>query len=224
MLKAFSSICDINLVLYGKCSKTKKYLVKKQKFISHHKAIKLMNKGKAIYISAFNPLYQVVKSDKIFNHFDSNEWQPLKSFTFSNLIAARLFYHIGYIKNDLIEDKRCYLFDNWCNQNDEAAAPDFIKTEYNNDIHLIELTENLKFNEKILQEVQDIDGIFIYKINTTNEQKREEIKQQLISFSFYLKNNSNTYGYYNDAEIIDINSFANYLNCNIIMHKYEEAI
>lgn len=226
MLYVCASIVDMKILLLGKHKKTKKQLVKKQKFVSTWKAKRLIKKGKAVYISAFNPLYKVVPNDKIFNILGA-DMTPLESFTYENLCEARLFYHIGYVKNDILDTKEAERFNEWCNNQNgtkentwilRAALLNFIDIIYKEkDIHLIKLSDDLKLNEEILQSVQDLNGIFIYDINNSGK-ITDEIKQQLISFSYYLKNSSNTYGYLNDRKDIDPYKFAEYTGGEVIVH------
>ena len=161
----------------------------------------------------------------------------MESFTYENLCEARLFYHIGYIKDDILETKEAERFNEWCNNPKgtkentwvlRAALLNFIDIIYKEkDIHLIKLSDNLKLNEEVLQSVQNEDGIFIYDIEPLNSDGAalneigatlSEIKQQLISFSYYLKNNSNTYGYLNDRKDIDPYKFAEYTGGRVIVH------
>lgn len=224
MLKSLLNITDFNLLICGKHRKTKKYLDKKQKFISKRKMKKLQENGDVLNISVFNPLYNVVESDKIFNDFP-NTWEPMRKFTPDEIKQAQVFYHIGYIKNDIIDDKRTELFSEWIRCSDRCKPfdynPYFVSNDYDYDkIHVIRLTDNVEHNGQVLNEVEYEEGIFIYEIINDNEHHDFSIEQQLREFAYYLKNKSNTYGYLNRN--IDPVSIAVALNVEIVYHEYKE--
>lgn len=224
MLKSLLNVANFNLLICGKHHKTKKLLDKKQKFISKHKMKKLHDKNNALIISVFNPLYNVVESQKNFDNF-LNKWQPMKSFTPIEIEQAQIFYHIGYIKNDIYNDDRVKSFSDWTLAQDKdkffGYDPTFVSSNYNNDkIHLIKLTNNLENNSKVLNEVEKEDGLFFYSLNVEPDHK-EIVKQQLSEFAYYLKNKSNAYGHFNGDDV-DIISIASALNVDIITHEYKE--
>ena len=161
LLKAFSVYNEINIFIYGKKKKTKKFLAKKQKRISFYKVKKLLKNKKTLYISPFNPLYEVTKSKEKFKHFDTDIWYPMKQFTYDNLLIAREFYHIGYLKNDLIENELCKDFNNWCTNQKNFYTESWVdyselvpaQDNFNNLIYFLELCDDLEKNNKLLQKM-----------------------------------------------------------------------
>lgn len=222
MLQSLTSVSNIRVNLFGKHKITKKY-VKDAKFISKWKLNRLLKRENIIYISTFNPLYQVVKTDKIFKSFNMDNvimTELINKFCYSHLLTAREFYHIGYIKNDLIEDSRCADFENWCcagaaeNQRFNPKVwqdyeLNFVGADYDNDkIYVIKLTSDLKQNNIILQRMENEDAMFFYDIETDKLSLQHQILSQIAQFSLYSQRHSNAPNYYNinlpDNEIQNI--------------------
>ena len=82
MLLAYANFYDIKIFLYGKKRKTKELLSKETKFISYFKLKKKIKQDKVIFISVYNPIYQVVKSNKTFKNF--------------SIIPQKLMEHFNY--------------------------------------------------------------------------------------------------------------------------------
>lgn len=213
MLKVFSAITPINLVIYGKRRKTKD-IVREAKRIGRFKFNKLKKKGNIVYISPFNPLYQVALADDTFKELDStiSVWYPMKDFTPAQLQAIRLFYHIGYIKNDIIEDNeatnrlqrwcecssmyenRSWEDDNFCFDN---SSPEGLTVVY--------LTSSLEKNNILLREVENTDDIVLYKLpEGVDDEVHDQIITQLKQYSLFVKRHSNAFGYLNILNKMDI--------------------
>ncbi len=198
LLKSITNIKNFQLFFYGRKFNTRSY-VKKEKFITKRKLNKLINSNKVIYISVDNPIYQVIKNKKKFNYFPNITVHPIQNFTLEEIKAAQIFYHIGYIKNDIIETKETKLYTELEKGNiDSSLNLDSIEV-VENSIVLINLTDSLEENEKVLNKVENLNGIFIYNFNKNFEEIKEnkDLMNQLYTFGIYLKNKSNIIGYYN---------------------------
>ena len=85
----------------------------------------------------------------------------MKQFTYDNLLMAREFYHIGYLKNDLIENELCKDFNNWCTNQKNFYTESWIdyselvpaQDNFNNFIYFLELCDDLEKNNKLLQKM-----------------------------------------------------------------------
>lgn len=225
LLRIINSITDFKFYICGKRHKTKKYL-KKIKTISKTKKDHLLKKEKAVLISAFNPIYQVIDYNKVFKNFDYRyRLSPMIQFTPIEIEQTKSFYNIGDIKNDILNSPIVENYKNWIsekptfeNNTFEYYLP-FISKEYKEQqIHLIKLSSDLTHNSEILNELENANGLFFYYIpDNLEKQDLDKLKQQLYEFSFYIKNNSNICGYYNVN--IDANEIANNFSADIIVHK-----
>lgn len=214
MLKAFSGALGFKLLLCGRRRKTKSWVDKKQKSISWWRAKRLLKKDKAVFISAFNPLYKVNNSKEIFNSFDTNEWRPLEKFTPSQLGLIRIFYHIGYLKDDILESDVSQVFDARC-RDANLEQYDFIEgfdTFPDNEVYYINITNDLERNQKVLNRMEDKEGLFFYH---HKQNLSDKTIQQLKDFSYFIKNSSNAYGYNNDIDRKTIKDIAYRLNATI---------
>ena len=106
---------NFKFYLYGKKRKTKKYLENKQKFISLRKIHKICCKGEnnIIAINSYNSIYKVINYNKLSKVFV--DYELMEQFTPKEIFIAQTFYHIGYIKKDLIQNnnKDIIAFQNW---------------------------------------------------------------------------------------------------------------
>lgn len=227
MLKAISAIEPINIILYGKCKKTKKLLPKEQKKIGRiGLKRKLKKDNNIIFISSFNPLYKVASKEFNSTNLGYDYWYPMKSFTPDQLKILRVFYHIDYIKNDIIDDK-IYTknFQSWCDNQLTGAAGNpwldmkfpFIEEKYNcKRIIVVNLTSSLATNKLLLQAVENTDAIVLYKMPEVDNYKQKEINEQLKQYALFIKYHSNTYGYYNIITNEEqISNYSTFLNCEI---------
>ena len=160
-----------NFYLFGKAKKTKEY-IKNVKFYSKWKLKK--NKDKIILISSFNPIYKVSDNKYKSNKFINPDYYLINRFTPDELHQSRLFYHIGYIKNDILN----YKYGNLINFNN--SINDLSK---NNDIILKdkELIENkipkvlfvwiesnkekLEETTSLMQDIEQSDDLIFYFFN-----------------------------------------------------------
>lgn len=210
MLKAISAIEPINLIVYGKRRKTKKMMPKTQKRVGRLGLKRLMKKEEnIIFISAFNPLYKVASSKNTFNIFNYPTWSPIKSFTPDQLKTLRVFYHIDYIKNDIIDDKIITKsFQSWCENHLTGVSQNawldlslpFSKEEktYNEDtIKVVSLTSDLEDNKILLQDVENTDAIVLYELPEVDGYQHNQIIEQLRQYALFIKRHSNAVGYYN---------------------------
>lgn len=212
MLKVISAMSTpINLVIYGKRRKTKD-IVKGVKRIGNYRLKKLMKQEKAIYISPFNPLYKVTDSKDIFRDFPNVTWYPMKEFTPYQLKAIRLFYHLGYIKNDIIEnDTIINNLQHWCEcsyamenhawENMSFHFNDNIIEPYEGEIIVLFLTSSIEKNTILLREVEKTDSIVLYKFpDNIDDETHNKIITQLRQYSIFIKSHSNAYGYLNEVD------------------------
>ena len=213
MLKVFSAITPINLVIYGKRRKTKD-IVKEAKRIGRFKFNKLKKKGDIVYISPFNPLYQVALADDTFKELDStiSVWYPMKDFTPAQLQSIRLFYHIGYIKNDIIEDNEATnRLQRWCEcssmyENKSWEDDNFCFDNNSPEgLTVVYLTSSLEKNNILLREVENTDDIVLYKLpEGIDDEAHDQIITQLKQYSLFVKRHSNALGYLNVLNKMDI--------------------
>lgn len=232
MLKVISSFSSFNLVIYGKVKRTKE-MIKDVKKIHSIKLKRLIKQNKIIYISPFNPLYKVAFSKDNFKKFNIPIWYPIQNFTPAQLEAIRLFYHIGYIKNDIIEDK--IVKNNlqyWC-ENSQICENNAWRdininldnSPYKNDIIVLNLTSSIEKNKLLLQEIENTNSIVLYHLpEDINKNTYDQIVMQLKQFSLYIKRHTNAYGYLNILNEMDItiNDYQEFFNCNIIYEGEEK--
>lgn len=221
LLKAISGVNPFNLVLYGKKKKTKEMLSDEQKIVGEFGLRKLAKKGNLVFISAFNPLYQVVNKVEIFKHFDLDfkcwfnvgsqsfeTYNIVERFLPAHLRLMRVFYHVGFIKGDFFDDKQyeedIIHFQDWCDNNwveeEDGRAwglydYPWISAEYDNDyIKVVYLTENIEDDKILLQSVQDEDCIVNYSFSGVfddSKEKQNKINELLKQYSLYVKKGSN---------------------------------
>jgi hypothetical protein len=205
----------MNLFLYGKKSKTKKYLEKGEKFIPLSKIKKyIKNCGyKIVYISCFNPIYKVFASNKVFNKFPCDMLYPMKNFTPDEISMAQLFYHIGYIKyskditkrynnGDILEIKNKII--NFCNKMELSEEIKSFGYTWHTEkkIYVVFWENNFEIDKKIAQKVQDLNDMIFYMWYDSLEEPEIISKSY---FPLYLKNKTNIpkleYYNYNDLSI-----------------------
>lgn len=226
LLKVISAVLpnELNIVLYGRRRKTKE-MVKGAKKISKFKLKRLKD---YVYVSPFNPLYKVAGIDDIFKKLPTGIplWFPMESFTPEQLKVLRLFYHVDYISNDIIEDKELTeQFDRWCCgaitswlDNDFKFNDNLIDEYTETDIKIIYLTSDLEKNELLLREIEDTDSIVLYHFpDDINSKEHQMIIDQLKQYALFIKRHSNAIGNLNilNEIIIPIEDFIEFFNCNI---------
>ena len=211
MLNAFSGALGFKLLLCGRRRKTKEWINKKTKTISWWRAKRMLKKDKAVLISAFNPLYKVNNSKEIFNSFETNQWNLVEKFTPAQLGLARIFYHIGYLKDDILESEASAKFDEACREGD-LSGYDFIEglsTFMNKNVYYIKLTNDLKKNEEVLNKLEEENGLFFYYYD---EELKSTSLEQVQTFGYFIQKSSNAYGYNNIIDRETINEIVNQLN------------
>lgn len=186
---------NFNLYIYGKRRKTRKAI--KEKSITKLKVNKLLKLNSSLYVSSYNPIYNVVSNKKKFNKFYSNIFFIMRNFTVQELQMARLFYHIGYYKNDILEqnnDLNYKAFERFCSGESSALLEIFPYVNINinelNDkknIYLVRLNSNIEQNINKLQQIEGCPGIVIYLYEEdgkiTNIIKNETILQMIYEFN-----------------------------------------
>lgn len=189
LLNIQSIVPEFNFKLYGKKKRTRKFLVKKQKFCS---SFELKRKKDDIFlISSFNPIYKVINQKYSYNKIVSLKYNLLTSFTPLEIETAQLFYHIGYIKNDLLckkfikerEDFSAWI-DKPTNEINENIL-NFYGYDYPSKIILAWFDEDVNNNISIMQDLQDETGLVFYYFN----QKPEILFDE--TYSWLVKNKTN---------------------------------
>lgn len=90
-------INNFNLIIYGKVEKTKKYLEKCDYSIVSE--LIDYDENQFIYVSCYNPIYKVIKSQKIFNKFlYKNSYEIVSVFTPVQFKIMSTFYDIQDLK------------------------------------------------------------------------------------------------------------------------------
>lgn len=180
------------LVLTGKISNTKKYLAKERR-ISLRRATKFVKKNWAIIVRPNNPIYKVSNSTIGFKDFGCETYEPIAKFTPQQLGMIQVFYNIGYIQEDPIQIDRelkdknskvkkfndlCYLSIDKDNILDYIATKDLKSV----DIGFAELGEDRETNEKILNYIEDFDGVVFYN---------SKVSKVPSDFTFFVQNKAN---------------------------------
>lgn len=193
MLKSLSEISDFHFVLIGKKKRTKKYLNKKDKFISIRK---LRGLSKYKYISILNPIYNVVSDNDFYKNLGAalgvETIYLMKDFTVDEIFKAQEFYGIGYIEKEIDRNNKVLNeLTKWYNEPAEHIVPPPLqrKVDYNSvKINLVWLSGNLEKDNEVLQDVQDSDNINFY---CYYERPQSLYGRNWIAFSHYVKNKSN---------------------------------
>lgn len=189
LLNIQSIVPEFNFKLYGKKKRTRKFLIKKQKFCS---SFELKRKKDDIFlISSFNPIYKVINQKYSYNKIVSLKYNLLNSFTPQEIETAQLFYHIGYIKNDLLckkfikerEDFSAWI-EKPTNEINENIL-NFYGYDYPSKIILAWFDEDVNNNISIMQDLQDETGLVFYYFN----QKPEILFDE--TYSWLVKNKTN---------------------------------
>jgi hypothetical protein len=179
----------------GKTHKTKQFL-QKEKRIYKWRLKKYLKSNSCVIIQGFNPLYnKVLNTNIVFNDFDCPIWRPVENYTPFVFETAQVFYHIDYIPHDIIFGPDNYegmmSFDKWCRGIENFYYPCFEDYEKTYQIAMVKLTNNLDEDMKLLNEVENFDGIIFYYYDG-------EMPTLLKSeYNLFLKNSCNMPGYNN---------------------------
>ena len=169
---------DFEFMLYGKAKKTKKYLVEKQKFCSKWKLKRIIN---PFVISGFNPIYKVVDKEYCSNKMIIPRYNLIEQFTPQELYTAQLFYHIGYIKNDIFcrkEYRHIEEFKRWCagGPKEHTLIPYYIRPLISNElITAAWFNDDNEKNNELMQKIQDSDNMVFYFYNNKIKKTRNFI-------------------------------------------------
>lgn len=215
-LSSIAGISDLNFSIYPKPKKTKQYLPKKIKEIKAKDLKRLINKNEVIFISTFNPISQVSKSSIKYNK--NIQVCPLKRFLPLHYNKMAEFYGL----NELTSlSKTDIIFNSWCRLENQIFNEDYDMRYKPKEICLVYLSDDLKNNEKILQEVQDKDYLLYYYWEEDSKNEYN-IKKQLQSFGQFVKNKSNIFGYANSVnEGYNPFEIAKKLNVNLLLNGKE---
>ena len=200
LLKILQNQIHFTLYLYGKHKNTKDmYREDKNKFICKWKAKKLLKLENTILITPYNPIYKVVGEEKIFNYFNSNNTINLiEKFNYPELITAQIFYHINYIKNDLLQYKNLGKYNEnlykalmnapYLNYNNYEILPDVDKVYKGKNIYCLWLTGDFKKDNELINLVEKTNDLIFYFYDKNN--KRPEILDS--GFEYWLNKSINT--------------------------------
>ena len=227
ILKNTQEIKKTKLYIFGKSKNTKKYFIDKESHISKRKMNK-MNKENILFISSFNPIYKVMNIDKKYNKIDNiNTFYIIDKFTPYEIKQAQIFYHIDYIKKDLIQkdlynksvlmQKYCDLIDNKLDNSYDSLK---ISTKYNKNINAVYLTGDINKDIKLLNNIEQLDEITFYFYNN---EKPEILNEDNINvFEYYLKNKDNIPNENNINNEELMNKIISEYNLKLIKHIYKE--
>lgn len=209
LLKILQNQIHFTLYLYGKHKNTKDmYREDKNKFICKWKAKKLLKLENTILITPYNPIYKVVGEEKIFNYFNSNNTINLiEKFNYPELITAQIFYHISYIKNDLLQYKnlerdnkilyKALIDTPYLNCNNCEILSWVDKRYKGKNIYCLWLTGDFKKDNELINLVEKTNDLIFYFYDKNN--KRPEILNS--GFEYWLNKSINT-----PVEDININT------------------
>lgn len=200
LLKILQNQIHFTLYLYGKHKNTKDmYREDKNKFICKWKAKKLLKLENTILITPYNPIYKVVGQEKIFNYFNSNNTINLiEKFNYPELITAQIFYHINYIKNDLLQYKnlerdnkilyKALINTPYLNCNNCEILSWVDKRYKGKNIYCLWLTGDFKKDNELINLVEKTNDLIFYFYDKNN--KRPEILDS--GFEYWLNKSINT--------------------------------
>lgn len=200
LLKILQNQIHFTLYLYGKHKNTKDmYREDKNKFICKWKAKKLLKLENTILITPYNPIYKVVGEEKIFNYFNSNNTINLiEKFNYPELITAQIFYHISYIKNDLLQYKnlerdnkilyKALIDTPYLNCNNCEILSQVDKRYKGKNIYCLWLTGDFKKDNELINLVEKTNDLIFYFYDKNN--KRPEILDS--GFEYWLNKSINT--------------------------------
>lgn len=149
-----------NLFLYGKKKKTKSFLVKKEKFVNSFWLKKKIKQDLIIFISPFNPLYEVTNSTIIFKDFPCKTLKPIEKFTPEQLLKTREFFNLEDV--DFPEEENVNSFSSFCKRESTKTFEQIPKLKYNSDITLVKLTKDNERDQDLLNLVEDSNGLIFY--------------------------------------------------------------
>ena len=209
LLKILQNQIHFTLYLYGKHKNTKDmYREDKNKFICKWKTKKLLKLENTILITPYNPIYKEVGEEKIFNYFNSNNTINLiEKFNYPELITSQIFYHISYIKNDLLQYKnlerdnkilyKALIDTPYLNCNNCEILSWVDKKYKGKNIYCLWLTGDFKKDNELINLVEKTNDLIFYFYDKNN--KKPEILDS--GFEYWLNKSINT-----PVEDININT------------------
>ena len=215
ILKAIQAVFPFQLLIYNKNKKLKAYLKnekkkkKKEKRIGNFALQRLLKKDKIIFISCYNPIYQVAKIEKTFKEFNCPYYKILEKFTPDDLKISFEFYNIPIPDSHFIYNRKSNGFADFCNGqlNDNFDYRVLSRHAQSIEkIYIVKLTEDNEKDSELLNEVVDEN----YPVFYANETPILESE-----FQYYLKNKSNICGYWNKNFEIAKN-IQKCFNCEVI--------
>ena len=117
---------------------------------------------------SFNPIYKVINQRYSSNEIVSLRYDLLGKFTPQEIQTAQLFYHIGYIKNDLLckkfikerEDFSAWVDKPELKSNENII--DYYGYDYPSRVIVAWFDDDVENNIRIMQDLQDEEGLVFY--------------------------------------------------------------
>lgn len=182
------------LRLLGKAKRTKKQLLKRQKFISEKKVKK--NPNNYALISSFNPIYEVMgieKSSKVFNL--NNSFNVIRQFTPRDFLICKKFYGVEDFKYDWFSEDLMYMEsinDRLNNLNEKSFWTGSLNPIRLDKIDIVWVPADDIEAIKVLQQVQDSDTIVYYFYDEQEDYDSRGIALLYsYNYSYYVKNKTN---------------------------------
>ena len=197
MLKNLQSACpfEFDILIYGKIWHTRKEIQNKPAHISTRKLNTLIKNNECVIVQGSNLLYNVVKSKTTYKDFPCTIWSPIYDFIPRQVETLQIFYHIGYLKKDLIQfnNPKVKAFSNFCEGEDLNF--DFPSTPIysGSTIGLVKIINDKETDMKTLNEVEKYSkGLLFYftDIDSYKTILRSE-------YSFFVENKANIPDKYN---------------------------
>ena len=215
ILKAIQAIFPFQLLIYNKNKKLKTFLKNEKKKKAKEKRIynfalqRLLKKDKIIFVSCYNPIYQVAKIEKTFKEFNCPYYRILEKFTPEELKIGFEFYNIPIPDSHFIYNRKVSGFSDFCDgqlNNSFDYRSLSRRAQAIEKIYIVKLTGNNEEDNELLNEVVDEN----YPVFYANETPILES-----GFQYYLKNKSNICGYWNKNPEV-AKEIQKHFNCQII--------
>lgn len=171
ILKNIQAVIPFNLLIYGKKKKLKQYLkekAKRERFVSKRTVDKLRSIDKALFVSCYNPTYQVNGKMDNFKIFDRDRYNIIERFTPQEFYMAFEFYQIPREERELLS---LQLLANGDYEDIESDLfPDVLQTvSTTTPISVVKLTGDNEFDNTLLNTTNE-DGLIFYYCKRAPEQ------------------------------------------------------
>ncbi len=190
LLRNIKTVLDIDLRIYGRKVKTKKYFSKEDSFLKKKQFKKYLSQPEnKVFISCYNPYYKVVGIKREFNDFSKLENLNLVvSFTPQMINEASNFYFLKDFRDKELEGKE-ELYDryrNICAGNKENLKFDIPQTI--DTVRLVRLTDDEQTNIDVLSKIHSYNQPFFYFYDIPLALS----ENNMLAYDFSLENKTNT--------------------------------